>query len=291
MGIFFMAALEFSACKKNIEPLVADAQNAYINFYNASEILTSNPNLSVGNMVYVNDSIPQYPFMRYPEFSSGNPQYPRNTGGGLETPPGNVNIPSGIGYSVAFWMPIAPGQYKFIFTSVNKNYLKDIALTLAAKDRTALYLVESPDGNDQYRLVAVPTERAGTPGKVRIKVVNLSPDAGTLGVVRDNNGTTEVQGLPQHLQFGEYSEYVEIEPNGTSATSFIDLEINKADGNQNLISTSIPAIPGSSFVLLIQGFTTVSSRKIITGKQTDGSPIWETVNVPANFRATWRRTF
>lgn len=278
-----------SACKKtDVAP--GDGQEAYINFYNASEALLQG-GFTKGNMIYVNDSVPNEIFKRHPEFSENYDdfrQYPQSLFGNPNFGY-NLAVPEGVGYDPIYWMPIASGNYRFIFTSVNKVYLQETPVSLTSKTFTTQYLVESPKADNEYSIVTVPVERKGMEGRVRIQFVNLSPDVGELEVIRaDENGNPLVEAsLPKNLPFGEFSSYAEIDTSGTSRTSnYIMLYFRKPGTTRALVTVGVPSIPYSSFTLTFQGFENETTRRIKTGENS-----YETITVKPNLRVNKRRIY
>ncbi|EHQ27510.1 hypothetical protein [Mucilaginibacter paludis] len=218
-------------------------------------------------------------------------QYPYNATGTIFPNPGFVPT----GYQYMYYMPVALGNYKFIFSGTDKVFLKDIQTTLVARNELqSFYLVESPDAVDAYRIVKVPEEYQGTPGKVRIRIVHLGSDSQNLMVKQlDATGNLKTAGLPQDLAFGSFSGYTEIDTVGAARNSGnVILKISETNAPNNVIlSAAVPAEPNGSFVVLIQGFRQTTSRRILTGHNADGSPVYETLTVQPNFRANLRRSY
>lgn len=289
--ILFLVCLV--SCKKNVEPLVNEVGIAYVNFYNASEVLNRNQQLRYGNMIYVNDSVPTELFKYYPEFNpllDDNRQYPDNVyTSGI---PDVVVIPQGMGFNVFYWLPIKEGKYRFTYTSSQKVYLKDIALQVNATKKNAQYLAESPEADNAYRVISVPEEWRGTAGKVRVRFVHLGTDAGSLDIKRETaNGANEIQGLPQGLSFANYSDYIELDTIGVSKTgNVIPLNIYSQGNSEILLSPAIPPLPGASFVVVLQGFRKAAIRRIKIGEN-NGSDEYSSVAVQPNFRVNIRRSF
>lgn len=282
-----------AACgKTDIAP--GAAQEAYVNFYNASEVLLQGK-LTKDNMVYVNDSISNEHFRNFPQFSNapslaGFREYPIAVTVGPSSIAGNnqIAIPPGIGYNPVFWLPVLGGDYRFIYTSVNKVYLQDTTLSLSPQSFVMQYLVESKEADDAYRIISVPVEHKPAEGKVRIQVVNLSPDIDELEVVRvDRNGNLVQESLPSSLAFGAYSTYADIDTAGSSHTGGqLILRFRKTGSTETLVPVGVPANPSSVFSLVFQGFETETVRRIKTKNDE-----YQQVKVTPNLRVNKRRTF
>ena len=277
------------ACQKSADILPGNGQDTYLNFYNASEVLQQNLAFSNNNLVIINDTVPGTKTLNQMRFSSTDDfrQYPR-TVSGAELVNDPIGLPLGTTYDVIYWKPIEAGSYRFIYTSLNKVYLKDTTIVVSPKSFTTQYLVESSIADDAYRILTVPEERKGTQGKVRIKVINLSPDFGSLEVYRaDQNGNQIPAGLPTALRYGQNSSYAEIDTVGTAKTrGQLLLKFRKSGSDAVVLTRAVDAISNSSFVVVFQGFEKAANRRIKTGNQAV-----ETVKVSPNLRVNVRRVF
>ena len=279
----------FTACTEDPHVVLpGNGMEAYINFFNSSEAISSG-SLYTNNMIYINDSIQQAPFYRFPQFPDyPNPyrEYPRFASGTDRGPNGQVFVPPGANYHNIFWMPVASGSYKFIFTSVNKVYLKDTTVVLPPKSLITQYLVESPEADDAYRIVTVPVEQKGMAGKVRIQVVNLATDLGRIDIYRSaKDGSLIPSDLPANLDFGGYSPYAEVDTTGSAATNnLIFLKVRRSGNTDVLLTAAVPAASGSSFTIMVQGFSRQAVRRIKSGNSA-----YTTVTVTPNLRISIRR--
>ncbi|WP_256009076.1 DUF4397 domain-containing protein [Desertivirga xinjiangensis] len=268
-----------AACQKT-EQIAGEGQDTYINFYNASEVLQQYRSYSEQNQIIINDSVPGA--RNRPQFSSTDDfrQFPRHLTGTdavIDGPAGDI-----------YWLPMMADTYRFTYTSVNKNYLVDTAVTLLPKTFTTQYLVESPEAEEAYRILTVPVERKGIAGKVRVQVVNLSPDFGNLEVVRvGQEGRQIATDLPGDLSFGSYSPYAELDTAGSSETyGKLVLQFRKSGSSETVLTAAIDAIPKSSHTIVFQGFERETPRRIKTG---DGE--YEQAIVAPNLRVKVRRVF
>lgn len=274
----------FAACKKN-EVIPGNGQEAYINFYNASEVLQQNFALSGKNQIIINDSLPG---QVQPEFSPTDDfrQFPRHLTGSAVIDA--INPPAGLTYDVVYWMALTSDQYRFRYTSVNKTTLTDASIRLSPKTFTTQYLVETPEADNTYSVLNVPVERKGAANKVRLQIINLSPDFGALEVYRaDQNGNRVSSELPTGLLADTYSDYIELDTAGASKTyNKIILKFAKSGSNEVLLTKAVDAISNSCYTIVFQGFERTTRRRI---KISDTES--RTVTVSPNLRVNIRRVF
>lgn len=277
-----------SACEKETV-LPGDGREAYVNFYTAADAVLQG-NLTQQNYIYINDSLAHPDYAQFPVFSASADDfrtYPRYPAAALGVSD-EIVVPIGTPYQTVYWMPVENGNYRFIFTSANKVYLHTNEVTLEPKSHMMQCLVESLEADDAYRVVNVPIEPKGTKGKVRIQIVNLSPDAGALDVKRtDRSGNQLPDVLPASLGFGEYSTYAEIDTTGSADTNGqILLRIRKHQTDKELMMVAVPAIPYSSFTVLFQGFENATERRVKTGDNQ-----YQSIQVQPNLRVNLRRVY
>jgi hypothetical protein len=272
------------SCNKQVVPLLPGMPDAQINCYNASEVLMI-PNIRHeprGNGVFIDDTS-SFPgsFLTY--FSA--------IGDALQT--GEQMINPGIeptGYQLMSFHRLAAGNHSFYFTGIDSHVLADTTIAMFSGSRTLLYLSESPEADDAYRILSVPEDWTGVEGKVRIRFVNLNPDAGTLKCYQTNNSG---QPLFTQLNYGEATPYILMDTAGTaqSRSHFVLRIFTGNDTAQVLISASVPAIVGASFVAVIQGFSRVVTRRIRLRTDSNGRLVDSLVSIQPKLRVNLRRTF
>lgn len=197
------------------------------------------------------------------------------------------------------------GEYVFRFAFANDKYTKLSPFfiettvhqqSLAVGSYYCYYFADAPsvDGKATYQVIAAeqPQQKAIASDKVAVRLINVSPDAGTLSVnlqEADNSGE-ETAGLPQQLSYGLVPDYVllglEQEQNGLLVLNIYDTQTGEL-----LLVTSVPAELGHSFEILLHGFVNEVQREVITAYD-DESGITEhqKITVSSNFRATIRQT-
>lgn len=267
-----------------------DTTAAYINFYNASEVIQQNAVLMNNNMVFINDSLPNGTFDKFPQFRNldvSQRQYPYtfsiyNTA--------DIHTPST--YQYVYYMAMQPDKYHFIYTGADKIFLHDTTLNLSVGSHTCLYLVESPE-DFAYHIVSVPEEREGIDGKVRVRVVHLSPDTEPVSIRRVYaDGSSKDVGYSA-VGFGGYTDYIALDTEGTEEQFHnIVLQLSLADAPDDAVLTAaIPADAGSSYIVLLRGFQNPAERNLLRGYDNLGEPVYQQYAVYANLRTALRRTY
>lgn len=272
-------------CKKT-EVVPGNGQEAYLNFYNASEVQQQNIALALSNHVVIDK---QYTINGMGAFGADgdNRQFP-HTPGIAQMTPDNLNLPIGITYNHVFWLPMMSGSHHLAYTSDDRKItLQAITETLQPKAFNMQYFVESPVADSLYNIFSFPVQQAGTPGKVRVQIVHLSPDLGPIEVYRaDENGNKVDTDLPNTLVYGQGSSSIEIDTVGSSKTKqLILLKFLKKGSSDIALTSSIPAVSNSSFIVVLRGFEQSTVRKI---KMKSG---YQTVTVNSNIRTNLRRIF
>ena len=283
-----------SACKKQTDYSPNDGQVGYINFYNAADGLIQNGVISGFHRIYINDSISKD---RIPEFQSSDSfrQYPQTPTGSSLISDGPT-LPNDVTYTRVYWLPLSSENYHFLYTSISADGLikKDIfrgAAAIKTDSFTLQYLIEDVKADTAYQVINVPVERNGTPGKVRIQILNMSPDLGPLQVYReDANGNMMSDGLPSSLASADYSNYVDIDTTGSyKDLGQLLLKFRRTGSSNVLFTTSFPAISKSFFSVVVQGFASKTNRRIksIQSNSTGFVP----VTVDPNLRVNVRRVY
>lgn len=253
-----------NSCSEVVDSVVpGNGNEAYINFYSAIEAISQSrgeDSLAYNNMIYVNDSVPNEVFRYFPAFSANfgdDRQYPWSVTGISEVSDGSVRSGD------IFYLPIMADSYKFIFTSCNRVFLKDTTISLKPKIYTTQYITESPVADDAYTIVTAPVELKGTAGKVRVQIVNLATDWGAIDVWQvDKDNTLVPSALPANLAFGAYSAYAELDVADADSNNNLVLKFRGHGETGAKLSTIVPAISGSAYTLVVQGFIGESVRRI-----------------------------
>lgn len=282
------------ACKKNEDN--GSKPSAYINFFNAAEVLQAdNGTMKKDNMVYIYDPESNQfnnNFKVFPVFNAINGidrrQFPDAVSNGMG---GTIEFTSSH-YWYLYYMGIAPGSYRFVYTGEHKQPLQETTLDIKKDSYTQLYLAEDPAGDDSYRIVAVPDERLGIPGKVRVQVVHLSPDTAPISIGRITaDGHNNTAGFPAQLPFGKATGYATLDTLGAAKqfNNIIVQLVMATTPNQPLFTVSLPAENAASYTIVVRGFRETTQRRIITGYDSAKQPIYLQKTISPNLRINLRR--
>ncbi|HEK22394.1 MAG TPA: hypothetical protein ENO28_18275 [Bacteroidetes bacterium] len=283
-ALYLLALLP--ACKKDIKPaLPGEQESAAVNYYIVSDVMNAAYGPSRGTTAAYADSVQQHGNIiyntdsRYPVFAFGflaNPEYP------------TVNDVSGI--NLFTYIRCNAGNHKFLFTDVTNAIVADTVTRLESNSWNSLYLADKPqaDGADAaYTVLSVPEPRTAEEGKIGVRFINLSPDAGALDCkVLLSDGLTASNTLAS-VRFREASAYTWLTQE-QAANGLLRLQIGNSRSN---IISAVPARPGRAFVIVIRGFLHNTTRRITTGKNADGSLIRETINISAGLRTDVRTSY
>lgn len=271
-GLFILIATV--SCTQDDEPYTPGPPDGSLNFYNASEALLQR-GFTNDNVVFIDGNTSD--FARFSDVVQDSRQFPE--------------VYASYNYQVAGWMRIKKGNHRFKFTGPAYHVLGDTTVFIAEDSRHAIYLAESPGGSQAYRVIVAKEDRLGIAGKVRVRFVNLSPDAGALRCYRSlAGGSLSTAGLPQDMVYGTVTPYVPIDTLGASATRnhLVFRLVDKVDPQRVLLTASVPALPGTSFVFVIQGFRNDAERRIPYGE----NAVRDTaIRIQANLRVNTRRTY
>lgn len=160
------------------------------------------------------------------------------------------------------------------------------------------YFADAPviDGEEAaYKLIVAqqPRQNVAQQGKVAVRLINLSADAGALSIKlqqKNNTGQTS-QALPQALSYGQVPDYVLLDT-AQEQDGLLVFNVYNAQTNQLLLVGSVPAATGHSFEVLLHGFINEAKRSVATKYDTKNGPsAYQTLTIAPNFRATVRQTF
>jgi hypothetical protein len=292
-ALLSMISVLFTACEENQDnKLPADGDIAYVNFVNAGEAFLYGlaDTLYRDNRLYVGDSVTNELFSNY----NGKVSYPAvfNYEPKLDirqVPRHFTGLPGVVdnGQGDVYWLPVHAGNYRVIFTSRDRTYLRTSTKKLARQTYQVLYLVESPNTDSSYELVSVPIERKDRiEGKVTVQFVNLSPDAGPVEAYRvDAAGNEIALATSAPLAFGQYVS-TELTMEGTETTgNNILIRFRRPDG-EDLQAVSIPAGSGAVYSVLLRGFVEETMRWVKKNNETSVG-----VTVLPDLRCSVRRVF
>lgn len=277
-GVCCMMAI---ACKKEMIPYTpGNGQTAAVNFYALSQTFLS----LAGDVGIFTDTT----------HAQGNFQLNGKSASGVY--PFLVTDKNAIIY-----LDYTAGNHLIAFKylqpdSASSITLTDSTISLAANSHNMLYMTDGPAAEGApatYSIVPVqePWDQMATNDKVNVRLVHLSEDAGTAKAVLLNAAGTEIPaGLPQSLNFKNYSDYIQLDTTANAQYGQLLLHIYTPASAQPVL-VGVPAQPGRSFEVLLTGLAHQHSRQVITGKNTDGSLQYKQVSLPANLGTIVRTTY
>jgi hypothetical protein len=287
IAIAILVSLVVTSCSKEVTPVEPGGkEEAAFNFYCASSVLNGLSNGAAP--IYLNAKdydpakrfIPQLDPFPYFSFGLSNAKH--------ESPSLSNNFGS------VMYLRHVAGANRFIFTDTTRNKIADTVIDAISHSRNILYLIDQPMPDNsvaQYTVLHVEDDAIGAEGKVKLRVINLSPDAGSLDIVaRKRNGDWLRSPLPNELSFKNFSDYILLDTTGIGDNGQIVLNVLSSN-QEAILSTGIPAITGASYTLVIEGFRNGTTRRIPTRKRPDDSFEYTSVTIPANLKTSIRRMY
>ena len=274
-GILLMLFL--SACKKN-STAEEDNPAAALNLYSASDVQVKQ---SLNRYVFIDMPVDTVPAqnLAVPVFTNDQQEYP---------------VVYHDPYHLITYTRMTAGSHRLLFTDTGRLVIHDTALILAKDSYTTLYITDAGHTGEpaSYQSLSVAEDRHGTRGRVRVRVINLSPDIGSISCYQEKaDGKTLFSPLPQQLAFCKASDYVELDTTGATDGK-LNLRVIADDDPLNpLVLTRIPASPGHAYVMVVQGFRQATTRQVPFGKNADGSLKYRTTDITANVRVTLRQSY
>lgn len=277
-----MAVLPFMGCKKEVAGVNDDVA---LNFYSASDVMSaiSSPARST-TAIYI-DEVQQ---QKGPIINNTSLPFPYFTYGYSSVP----EYPSLIRQGLINYARFNAGNHRLFFTDPLNTVVVDTLIKPEINSSYCVYLADAPGTNAKvsYRAIAVAEDRTATPsGKVGVRFIHLSPDAGDLTVSLTNSAGNTISTIPQPLKYpvaGGYQFFDAAEVSG--GVLHFNL-INTVTGAN--ISTGIPFSEGQRFVIVITGFLKDQQRQVATAKNPDGSLIYNNITIPAALRAELRTAY
>ena len=144
-----------------------------------------------------------------------------------------------------------------------------------------------------YRVIKVENlqQNSITEGKVNVRFVHLSADAGSIAVkLADSDGNELASGMPENMSFSSASDYIPVDPEGLTQDGGLLFHIY-LQGSSQPISVGVPANTGHSFDVLLHGFTKPHTLQLINKVAQNGAPSYKTIQVPVGFTATVRQMY
>jgi len=277
----FLLLLFFSACKKQVTAdLPGGQQDAAINFFSASDVMAIATGYNY-SAIYVDkyqNKITPYDinYSTFPVIATGF-DYPRSAG-----------ILSYAYYNYN------KGSHELFFTDSSNTVVLDTTLRVNPRSFNCVYLADVPVSTQNtvatYKMISVQEDRADVPtGKIGVRFINLSPDAGALTcnlITADGNLSNM---LPDQLAYGQISPYLYLD-NANVTTGLIKLSMNNTEKGIGIL-TGVPFSAGRKYVVVVTGFANDQQRRVNSGKNADGTTTYTQVTINKQLRAIVRNSY
>ncbi|MET0636072.1 MAG: hypothetical protein ABWZ25_08575 [Chitinophagaceae bacterium] len=279
-GLLFL----FNACKKEFTSAIpGDKESISLNFYAASDVLKT-----IGKGV-VPVFIDKYePNRVINSFNSPYPFFDYDVQGQKLDYPYIFGTHSGLYYA-----RFDAGSHHYMFTDTTRCIVVDTTLMLPAKTYTCFYLTDAAVADNspaKYIVKAVNELRSVPDGKVGVRFVHMSADAGDLTCSFQKADGSLVNSLPETLKFGEASAYQYYDANDVSANKLLLFSLNNTNTGATIL-TGVSFNPGRSYIIVISGFLRDQMRQIPTVKNPDGSFSYVSATIGKNLRAEIRTSY
>jgi hypothetical protein len=249
VAVIALAAL--AACNTSKTP-TALGPETQVNFYSASLGLVSAPCATPPTCTSYNAIY----YDRYDTTRTDHPYF-FGTTVGLDYPVDPLQpIPGVPPFERPLYFRLPAGTHRFWFANGAGTVVADTALPLGASRRTLLYFVDSLATN--YRVLTLDETTTGPSSGVRFRVLNLSPDAGPVGVYAlGDSGQNVWSNLPQQVAYGTVTPYVTLDSALTLTDGNVYLEFFSGIDTANTIATAVvPYLSGRSYHVVVEGTVT-----------------------------------
>lgn len=272
-----LGVLYLSCSKKQNSLAVADP--AYINIFNASHVYDS---MQKRRNVYLSGY----------DTSSITGAGSLNFWNSYELPSAAQVQPVRVDRPIRYYIFVA-GSQRVRFADTLGTIVADSSLNFSSGGNYTLYLADdttrlSPPypvtRSGAVRLFSFPEEQTSTPGKVRLRYIDLTPDVDTLnGYFFTSTGGKFTSGAtPNALTYGTASAYYDIDTTGLVVGGQMLLRMfRKKDTTRFFTQIPVPPTPGRTYTVLIFGNAGQLNCRFSV-KQPDGTTKEKTITYSPN---------
>lgn len=293
LATYCLFSLLFSSCSQFEPELPGNQGGTAVNYYGFSDAI-SQLKTDVGNeiasstiRIYVNEWDSAY-------FNSVSFQFPPTLSNFY--PDGTTYWPyaTSITNSTEMYQRIEAGGNTFVFEDYTQTYVKETRFAMEPQKWYTLYFADSlRAGNDTLAFSSFLAEepREASPGKVRLRLVNLSPDAGKvqLRVKRLDDSYIDGIDIPE-AAYAQASPYIEVDTTGISAYGQISLDV--LDENGIVIAASGADInPSGNFHIVLLGYRNQTSVVMNYKILPSGAMLYRKTTITPNLRVAARRMY
>lgn len=259
---------------------------AAINIFNASHVYDSMANQRI---VW---------FSGY-DTTAGNQQLAFVGHGVYEIPSGGQPEAIRIDHPMNFY-DFKSGQQQLKFMDTARNVVIDTTLNFSENSYNSLYLaddtshvINASTRSGRFKLFNFPEDRTATPGKVRVRYIDLVPDMDTMKCYFFTPGGKMLTdaATPETLMYGSTSPYYDLDTAGLVVSGQILLRVfTKNDTARYKAQIPIPATPGRTYTVVVFGNSAywLCSFPVT---QADGSVTQRLLNYPPNIRGYVRTVY
>lgn len=272
-----------TSCEQDFNILLPDGEESVgLNFYISSDVMLTAYSTERENTAAYIDSLREDSDLSY---HTSNRLFPSFTYGYINNP----EYPSLTRSSPYSYVYFNSGNKRIFFTDSENKAVVDTLFTFDADKYYSLYLTDELNGSNNdadYQAVLSEEPRTAEAGKIGVRFIHLSADAGDLECYALSADGTVLPDALASLSFKDVSGYTFLAPD-EAVNGILRLQIENEEIN---FTTGVPAIPGRNHVVVIRGFANEQNREIQrTGE--DGSITKEMVSVASNLRTTIRRSY
>lgn len=276
--------LILSACKKEITSALPDNQESIaLNFYAASDVLKT-----IGTGI-VPVFIDKYePRRVIGSFNAPYPFFDYNVQAQKLDFPAIYGTNSGL-----YYVRFNAGAHHYMFTDTARNIVVDTTITFPVKSYHCFYLTDAATADDapaKYMIRAIEEPRSVPKGKVGVRFVHMSADAGELTCNFQKADGSLVNSLSAPLKFGTCSDYQYYDAADVSANNLLRFSLSNPNTGATVL-TGAAFSPGRSYVIVVTGFLNDQRRQIPVGKNPDGSIRYVSATIGKNLRAEVRTSY
>lgn len=287
-GIFLCCAGLLSSCQKDLDAVLPQA--GHVNYFSASDFLAAQSQIGslpggldfpIRTDAKELEDIGRYPFFRYIK-GAGLDQYPV------------PSAPSAMKETAVFYTQLPVGRHRFTFYCDTVPFVsKQLQAELKQDSYTLFYLADSlrEDGVADYHAQYITEQReVANPGKLSLRLVHLSPDAGQLTLRAKKTDGSYTQDLAQ-VKYPDITPYAAIDTTGlTGANGQLSLGLFDPTGTM-LTSFSLAGGANASYHVVIRGFYKPHDIRLPYYRTSSGDMMYQTYSLNANLRTSTRRIY
>ena len=265
--------LLLSSCKKFTENLPGNVQDNALNFYTVSDVLSvayGSPSASSSVTAVFVDSLRPNAFDHFSASYAIFPVFNYNT---YQTWGAQYPFPFGsYPFLIYAYYNQLPAGHRLFFTDTSAAVvLKDTTIQPAGSSYTCIYFADAPVTTQnqpvQFNVFAYNEDRSVVPsGKIGVRFINLSPDAGALtcNLLTGSGGTQDMLNSAS-LSYGQASDYRYLDSSVITDQGAVAFNLYNSTTGTGL-KTGVLFSAGRRYVILVAG--ALNDRQVQFGTKT-----------------------